>query len=93
MSYRTGDTAPLTGQVNASLTGATTVLHIKKPDGVVLTKTPVVVSAADGTWRYQWAANELDTVGRWYVEAQVTFADGVIQTYGPQSFLVTEQLA
>lgn len=103
MSFTVGDTAPaLTGTCSnrtgttltaANLTGATLALHIRKPSGTVLTKTPVVVSAAAGTWSYTWQAAELSEDGVWSVEVQVTYSDTTVQTFGPEPFAVLEQIA
>jgi hypothetical protein len=94
-----GDTAPaLTGTAKsggtaANLTGASVVLHMQKPGGTTVTKTATIVDGAAGTWSYSWLAGELDVAGQWLVEAQVTFSDGKIQTFGPSVFRVADQLA
>lgn len=103
MSFTLGDTAPpLTGTCSnqtgntltpANLTGATVALHIAPPTGAVLTKTPDIVSAAAGTWSYDWEVGDLDEAGTWRVEVQVTFSDTTVQTFGPQTFYVQGQLA
>lgn len=93
-TFTIGDTAPaLTGTVNADLTGATQVAHIRKPDGTVLTKTATATDALNGAWSATWAVGDLDQPGRYLVELQVTFAGGLIQTFGPQSFYVQQQIA
>lgn len=93
-SFTTGDTAPaLTGVINADLTGATAVAHIRKPDRTVLTKTATVTDALSGAWSAAWTVGDLDQEGRWSVELQVTFAGGAIQTFGPSTFHVQEQIA
>lgn len=93
-TFTVGDTAPaLTGTTNADLTGATLAAHIRKPDGTVLTKTATATDAVNGAWSSAWAAGELDQHGRHMVELQVTFAGGLIQTFGPTYYYVQEQIA
>ena len=93
-TFTAGDTAPaLTGTVNATLTGATVELHIRRQDGAVLTVPGQVTDAATGAWSYQWAPTDLTGPGTWKVEAQVTFSDGRIQTFGPASFYVQPAIA
>ena len=100
MSLTVGDTAPpLTGVcksdgVPASLVGATAVqLHIKRPNGNVLTKPATVTDGAGGAWSYSWTTGDLDQHGRWEVEVQVTFSTGEVQTFGPSPFQVKAQIA
>lgn len=82
LSLITGDTAPtLTGTVSANLTGATTVTHIVRPDKTVLTKAATITDAATGAWSIDWVAGDLAQVGAHYVEVQVTFSNGKIQTF------------
>jgi hypothetical protein len=94
-----GDTSPpLTGTctsngVAANITGATLALHLKKPSGTVVTKAGTIVSGPAGTWTYQWLANDLDESGVWWVENQVTYSGGAIQTFGPSAFPVVDQIA
>lgn len=93
-TFVTGDTAPaLTGTVNANLTGATVTLHLRKPDGTTLSPTAVVTDAATGAWSYSWQVGDLNTAGVWEVEAQVTYSDTTVQTFGPQRFVVVPEIA
>lgn len=93
-TFTTGDTAPaLTGTVNANLTGATIELHIKRADGTVLTVPATITDAATGAWSYEWATGDLNVRGDWKVEAQVTYSDTTVQTFGPQRFFVVPQIA
>lgn len=99
-----GDTSPaLTGTAStkaasgvatpANLTGATVVLHIHKPRRTLLTKSATIVDATAGKWTSQWLAGELSVAGQWVVEAQVTFSNGSVQTFGPATFYVADQIA
>lgn len=93
-TFTTGDTAPaLTGIVNADLTGATAVAHLRKPDATVVTKAATITDALTGAWAVAWSAGDLDQGGSWKMELQVTFAGGAIQTFGPQGFYVQPQIA
>ena len=99
MTYTTVDQAPdFTGTatsngVGANITGATLALHFKKPSGTIVTKTANIVSGTAGTWVYAWCVGDLDEAGTWWVELQVTYSNGKIQTFGPSSFAVVEQFA
>jgi hypothetical protein len=102
-TFTRGDTAPdLTGTCSsvangvstpANLTGATLELHITRPNGTILTVVGSIVSATAGTWAYTWVAGDLSIAGVHNCEVQVTYSNGRVQTFGPQSFLVTDQLA
>lgn len=94
MTYYTGDNSPdLTGSVNANLAGVSGVeLHIRKPDGVVLTKAATVTDAATGAWSITWGGSDLSVAGIWTVEAQVTFSGAKVQTFGPERFVVQSAL-
>ena len=95
------DTAPdLTGTLTsgstpADLSGAAIALHLTRPDKTVITRAATIVTAVAGTWRYTWLADEL-TPGMWSVEAEVTYADGKVQTFparAPAYFHVRQQAA
>lgn len=78
-----GDTGPaLTGTLNANLTGATVVVHIKRPDRTVVIKTATVTDALTGAWSIAWSAGDLSQAGAYTVEVQVTFSNFTIQTFG-----------
>lgn len=93
--FVTGDTAPaLTGKCNASLVGATVRVNLRKPDGTTITRAATITDAATGTWSMAWQAGDLAMVGAWFVEAQVTYSDQTVQTFGgPEFFEVREQVA
>ena len=99
--FVSGDTAPdLTGTLTsgttpADMSGATIALHLTRPDKTVVTRAATIVTAAAGTWRYTWQADEL-TPGMWSVEAEVTYAAGAVQTVparSPAYFHVRQQAA
>ena len=99
LTLTTGDTRPaLTGQAldgttPANLTGATGALHIRRNDGTVLNVAAAWVTPDEGRWSYTWQAGDLNVAGTWTVELQVTYADTGIQTFGPVSFTVRDQIA
>lgn len=86
-----GDTAPvLTFNLNANLTGATAVAHIRRTDPtattVVFTKSVTVGTITIGppavsACSVDWATGDLAYLGTHYLEVQVTFSSGKIQTF------------
>ena len=94
-----GDTAPpLTGACTtagqpADMTGATGTVHVRKPDGTVLSRTATWTSQAQGAWSLTWQPGDLDTPGAYQAEVEVTYTGGAVQTFGPVSFYVQPQLA
>ena len=97
--FTVGDTAKkLTGTCKdgdtpANLTGATVELHIRWNDATTVTKAATVTDAAGGAWSYSWQPTDLTIPGRSQVEAQVTYSDGGVQTFGPTNFYVDQQIA
>lgn len=59
----------------------------------MLSPAATVTDAVNGAWSYTWASGDLTLVGDYWVEAQVTFSSGAIQTFGPVVFTVMAQLA
>lgn len=102
LELTTGDTAPgLTGVCSnktggittpVDLTGAAVAIHIQRADKTVLTKTATITDADSGAWSATWSVGDLNTDGTYKAEAQVTYAGGLIQTFGPVSFKVVKQL-
>jgi hypothetical protein len=65
-----------------NLTGATVRLHMKSVDGTIKIDQPMtVVTPLQGLIRYDWQAGDSDTVGTYYVEFEVTYADASIETF------------
>lgn len=105
LELTTGDTAPVLSGVCsnrdpasgvttvADLTGATVAVHVRRSDGAVLTKAATLVDAAEGSWTTSWATDDLSTDGTYKAEAEVTFSNGKIQTFGPVRFKVKQQIA
>lgn len=64
------------------LSGATVMFHMKSIDGTVKVDQPMTITDADGgVVRYDWQAVDTDTVGTYYVEFEVTYADASIETF------------
>lgn len=84
--------APLSTATAVDLSGAIVELHIDYGAGVPLVKLANVVSAPAGEWSYDWGPNDLTVAGVYVVEAQVTYGDGRVQTFGPTSFRVKPQI-
>tara|TARA_R110000796_G_scaffold197368_1_gene313717 strand:- start:183 stop:503 length:321 start_codon:yes stop_codon:yes gene_type:complete len=65
-----------------ALTGATVKLHMKSITGVVkVDSSMIIIDAANGVIQYNWSSGNTDTVGTYYVEFQVTYSDGSIETF------------
>jgi hypothetical protein len=87
------NTDPITNVTTAAnITGSTLALHIRRGDGTSLTKVGSIVSGPAGTWSYRWIAGDLTVAGAYRVEVQVTFSDGGIQTFGPATIYVKDEL-
>jgi hypothetical protein len=96
VSYTRNDTGPallctLTCTPPQTFLGATAVAHIRKPSRTVLTKTPSF-NTTTGVATVSWAAGDLDEWGNYAVEVQLTYASGVIQTFGVAAFYVADEL-
>lgn len=65
-----------------NVTGATIVLATKHQEsGSTAAFTGAIVTATSGIVNYTFAASELDTVGFYDAEWQVTFSAGVVNSY------------
>jgi len=67
-----------------NLTGATVVFSMSSIIGgtpKISEAAVTVVSAINGQVRYDWQAIDTDTLGTFYGEFEVTFADGTILTF------------
>lgn len=100
MTLHVGDTAPrftadlTSGTGPANLSGATIAVHFQRPDGTVETLTATADAPATGgkITAAPWG-DILNQPGRWKAEAQVTYSDTTVQTFGPASFVVYQQIA
>lgn len=99
MSYHVGDTAPdLTGQCTSAgtpknITGAALEVHVRRPDGTVISRPGTIVTPATGDWSMPLQVGDLTKAGTHRVEVQVTYSNGKVQTFGPENLLVDPQLA
>jgi hypothetical protein len=100
MTLHVGDTAPrftadlTSGSAPVNLTGASIAVHFKKPDGTVetLAATPDAPATGGKITAAPWG-DILNQPGRWKAEAQVTYSDTTVQTFGPGYFVVKQQIA
>jgi hypothetical protein len=72
-----------------NLTGASVSFHMR---AVGSTQTKVdsaatIVTAASGLVRYNWTAQNTNTVGSYQAEFQVTHADGSIETFPNDGYI------
>lgn len=64
------------------LGGATVRFHMKSVDGTLKIDAPMTITnASTGTCQYNWQAGDTDTVGTYYVEFEVTYADASVETF------------
>lgn len=64
------------------LTGASVQFHMKSVDGTVKVDAAMdIVTPLSGLVQYDWQAGDTDTVGTYYVEFQVTYADLAVETF------------
>lgn len=82
LTLTVGDTAPaLTGTTGVSLVGATAEVHIRRPDRTVIDRPAVITDGTAGDWSMDWQVGDLNNTGTYYVELEVTFAAGEVQTF------------
>lgn len=79
--HTVNDTPTLTGSVGTSIVGATLEVHVKRPDSTIVTRAASAVDSAAGTWTSTLQAGDLDQVGYHYLEVEVTFSSGAVQTF------------
>lgn len=89
--FKLGDTEPAleatlwagTSATPANLAGASGVkLIITRRPGIVGDEyTAQIVSAVNGTVKYEWTGNEFDAAGIYYGEWQVTYTDLSVETF------------
>ena len=79
-----------------NLTGASVRLHMKSVDGTLkIDEAMTVVTPLEGVIQYDWQAGDTDTVGTYYVEFEVTYADASVETFpnnGNKTISVVKEL-
>lgn len=64
------------------LSGATVKFHVKSVDGTLkINQTATLVDEDNGVVKYDWQAGDTDTVGTYYAEFQVSYADLTTETF------------
>lgn len=65
-----------------NLTASSVRMHMKDIEGTIKIDSAVeVINAQNGVIRYDWQAADTDTPGTFYVEFEVTYTDGAIETF------------
>ena len=88
-SIKQNDTSPSiqatlkdSAQSPVDLTDATVMFHMKSVDGTVkVDRQMTITNASGGVVQYDWQAGDTDTVGTYYVEFEVTYADASVETF------------
>ena len=80
--------------LNLSFSPTTTItILIRKPSGVLLTKTPDIINLVTGVLTYNTIAGDLDEVGDYKVQVHGIFDDGDDLRSDRDSFRVYEKLS
>ena len=65
-----------------NLTAATVQFHMEAVDGTLKVDAAMTVTDAEGgVVQYDWVTGDTDTAGTYYVEFEVTYTDGTIETF------------
>lgn len=98
-----GDSAPpFAGTINAGTVGASAVVHIRRSDASVVSRTAdTLTDSGDGSsaWTLDTLSTDLTVTGPYTIEVQVTFSDGTVETFSqgangkPSTFVVKQQIA
>lgn len=88
-SIKQNDTSPSlqatlkdSAQNPVDLTDAAVMFHMKSVDGAVkVDRQMTITNASGGVVQYDWQTGDTDTVGTYYVEFEVTYADASIETF------------
>ena len=75
-----------------NLTGATVRFHMRAVGGneVVVDDAVTVVTPLSGIVRYDWSADDTDTIGSYQAEFEVTYADASIETFPNDGYIRVE---
>lgn len=64
------------------ISGSSVRFHMKSVDGTLKVDQPMtIVNGSGGLVQYDWVSADTDTVGTYYVEFEVTYSDGSIETF------------
>ena len=102
-SIKQNDTSPSlqatlkdASQTPVDLTGATVMFHMKSLEDIVkVDQEMTITDAKNGVAQYDWQLGDTDTVGIYYVEFEVTYADASVETFpnnGNKSLKVVREL-
>jgi len=88
-SIKQNDTSPSlqatlkdSSQSPVALLGATVMFHMKSLDGTLKVNQQMTITDEDnGVVQYDWQGGDTDTVGTYYVEFEVTYADAAVETF------------
>ena len=75
-----------------NLTGATVRFHMRAVGStqVVVDQAATVVTPLEGIVRYNWAADDTDTIGSYQAEFEVTYFDASIETFPNDGYIRVE---
>lgn len=97
ITFKTGDTPPVRVQLTdngapLNLTGVSSVIFLMRDvgGGAADIEQPASVEGLpiNGEVRYDWVAGETDTPGEYEAAFRVTFADGKVQTFPSDDFIL-----
>lgn len=93
-NIKQGDTGPALIYellpVTTDLTGASVVFNMRTSSGTVVVDRQdalIITETGSPTVRYDWSAGETDIVGSHQAEFEVTYADGMVETFPNRNFI------
>lgn len=74
------------------ITGASVRFHLRpiSSSTVTVDEAATIVTADEGTVRYDWDAADTDTIGSYQAEFEVTYADASIETFPNDGYIRVE---
>lgn len=88
-SYKNDDTVPLQATLPTDLSDASSVefrMSDTKGGSAIVSGSALIDDAAAGIVKYQWQAGETDRTGTFYMEWEVTYSDGGVETFPRRGF-------
>lgn len=88
IEYKQGDSVPLQATLPVDLTNASVQFKLSDEKGgtAIIDSGATIKDASNGVVAYQWQSGETDRTGAYYIEWEVTYGDGGVETFPRDGF-------